>query len=105
MLTIILGTIFYYFSDFSRRVKIVYLVMEKDDKEKIINGLIEKVEADSLKENFRQTLISFGNKIENDGYSDEHLKVLLQNIETFVKDDKITLSEIEEFAKKVNQDF
>jgi len=105
LLSIILGIIFFYISDYSRLVKTVYSVMKEEDKEKIINGLVEKVEVDSIKENFRQTLIQFGSKIEKDEYSDEHLKVLLKNFENMVNDDKITYNELEEFTKKVNQDF
>lgn len=103
--TIIIGLIFFYFSDYSRRVKTIYSLMKEKDKEKIINGLVEKVEADTLKDKFKSVLIVFGNRIENDEYSDEHLKELLDKFEKIVDKDKISSNEIEEFAKKVNQDF
>jgi len=105
LLTILLGTIFFYVSDYSRLVKTIYSVFKERDKEKLVSGLVEKVEADSLKEKFRQTLLLFSYKIENDEYSDEHLKVLLKDFQKIVDDDKITIEEIEEFSKKVRQDF
>ncbi len=86
VVTLIIGTIFFYLSDYSRRVKVIFSLMKEKDKEKIINNLVEKVEADSLKEKFQTTLKTFGKKIDLDVYSDEHLEDLLKDLE------KITLS-------------
>lgn len=105
IVTFIVGTIFFYLSDYSRRVKVLYSIMKEKDKEKIIENLVEKVEVDSLKEKFRTALKKFGQKIELDAYSDEHLEDILNDLQKITEANKITYEEIEKFTQKVNQDF
>lgn len=105
LLTIFVGIIFFYFSDYSRRVKVIYSFMKEKDKEKIINSLVEKVESDSLKKILRTTLKTFENKIETDAYSDEHLRDLINDFAKITEKNKITSIEIDKFSQKVNRDF
>ncbi len=105
LLTIFVGIVFFYFSDYSRRVNVIYSFMKDKDKEKIINNLVEKVEIDSLRENFRSTLQIFAQKIGDDAYSDEHLRDLIKDFGKITEMNKITSIEIDRFSQKVKQDF
>lgn len=104
-LTVFVGLLFYFLGDFSNRAKLIYNVLREEDKEKIINNLVEKVDTDSMKTKLELSLKTFSQKIENDEYSDEYLESLLKDFDNLSNKEKIDSALVEEFYQKVNRDF
>lgn len=104
-LTAVVGILFYFFSDFSLRVKIIYSIFKEEDKNKIITKLVERVDSDTMKHKLESALRKFGNKIENDEYSDDQLKNLIKDFEQISNLNKIDSLVVENFYQKVNRNF
>lgn len=103
--TVIVGILIYFISDYSQRVKLIYSLFKEEDKNKIIAKLVEKVDSDSLKRKLDISLRKFGKKIENNEYSDDQLKNLINDFEQISNLNKIDSSMVENFYQKVNRDF
>ncbi|MFN4111292.1 MAG: hypothetical protein ACK4G1_03395 [Ignavibacteria bacterium] len=83
----------------------IYSLFKEDDKNKIITNLVNKVESDSMKSKLQLALKKFSVKIENNEYSDEHLKTLVKEFEKITNLEKIDSSMVENFYQKVNRDY
>jgi len=105
LVTIFVGVITYYVSDYSSRVRIIFSLFKENDKQKIISSLTEKVESDSMKHKLEIALKKFALNISEDHYTDEHLKNLMKEFERISNQDKIDSIFVEKFYENVNREF
>ncbi len=105
LITILVSLLSYFFSDYSNRIKVIHSLLKEEDKNKIIKGIVEKVETESMKLKLQKALITFSQKIENGSYSDEHLENLLKIFEKLSESGKIDSSTVERFYQQVNKEF
>ena len=105
MVTLCIGFVVFFVSDYSRRVKLIFSLFKEEDKEKIITKLTEKVVSDTMKNKLQFALKDFSNKIENEEYSDEYLQQLIQDFEQLSNLNKIDSATVEEFYNKVRREF
>lgn len=105
LITVLVSLLSYFFSDYSNRVKIIHSLLKEEDKNKIIRGIAEKVEPESMRLKLQKALITFSKKIENGSYSDDHLEGLLKMFEKLSEIGKIDSSTVERFYQQVNKEF